>query len=710
MIPKSLSTAARFLLGLALILGLLSASVPPAPTFAQEGSETLPQPGIDYAPGEVLVKFSPDAVRAEAINSLEKLGVAPARSLSPELDVWTAEVGSELQAVERLLSIPGVEHAQPNYYYRATALPDDPYFDFQWAHERTNAQEAWDITTGSANVIIAILDTGIDESHPELSNKLVYPKDYVDFDNNPHDGNGHGTHVAGIAAGRGNNGVGIAGVSWGTRIMPVRVLDDNGSGYTTSVVQGIRWAYQHGAKVINLSLSGTFKDDFVQQAINEAYNAGTLVVAAMGNDFFEDNSAHYPAAMDNVLAVGATSRFDGRAYYSNTGSHIDVSAPGGAIIYDFYDGIFSTTPTYLTYSMAQDEIQTNYDYMQGTSMATPYVAGLAALIFSVDPGLSPAQVESIIKTSADDLGSPGFDNEFGYGRVNLQKALEKAMENIPELFSISNADGDNTYLVDWSDVSGATGYELQEDDNSAFSSPKLVYSGPFSQYQVNGQGGGLWYYRVRAVFGGWKGSWSVIKSTGVLPPAAPDLKPIVNPDKMDAYNIEWEPVAGVSGYVLQEADNPAFSNANERYRGTSLHYNVTGQRGGKTWYYRVAASNQAGVGPWSTIEITEVKPDVAPAPEWVNANISEDRNGQYELSWFEVPDATAYFLEQSQDSYFANPQKVYEGPAPRFSVLHQTVGTWYYRARAVTPEGMGPWGAFHTVIVFARNYLPVVRR
>jgi subtilisin family serine protease len=701
------STAARLGLALAVILSLFAAVFPPAASLAQAGPGT-PQAGIDYVSGEVLVKFSPDSVRAEAQGALAQLGVIPAYSLTAEVEVWKTAEGSELAVVERLNALPGVEYAQPNYIYRTAGVPNDPAYGQQWAHQRTYAEAAWDFTTGSSEVIIAVLDTGVDDTHPEFAGKLVHGKDFIDGDNSYRDYNGHGTHVAGIAAGQGNNGAGIAGVNWGARIMPVQVLNAQGSGYTSGVIDGIEWAVQHGARVINLSLSGPFFDQALQNAITAAHNSGALVLAAMGNEFTTDNSPRYPAAMTNVLAVAATDRFDGRAFYSNTGPHADVSAPGGEMSF-FHDvnGIYSTTPTYFV----DADTYTSYDYFQGTSMATPYVAGLAALIFGLNTGLTPTQVEGIIKSSSDDLGLPGADADFGYGRVNVLQAVQDTLISMIALAPISNPDGDGNYLVDWTAVNGATGYELDEDDNPTFSSPSRRYNGPESQFQVTGQPAGVWHYRVRAIFGSQPGNWSSTRTAGVVP-AAPVLKPVGNPDKLDAYRIEWVGAAGASGYRLEEADNPGFTGAIVRYQGPALKYDVTGQRGGKTWYYRVRAYNLAGSGAWSASAQTEVRPDVAAWPDWGDGYEiqNDDRNGRYEILWHAVSGAVSYILEQSLDPYFAVPQKIYDGTGPNFSVTGQAVGTWYYRVRAVTSAGMSPWSAAKMVKVDARIFLPVIRR
>jgi hypothetical protein len=196
---------------------------------------------------------------------------------------------------------------------------------------------------------------------------------------------------------------------------------------------------------------------------------------------------------------------------------------------------------------------------------------------------------------------------------------------------------------------------------------------------------------------------------GVVP-AAPDLKPVTNPDELDEYRLEWQSTAGASGYILEEADNPQFSGEGlrVRYQGAALSYAVTGQRGGE-WYYRVRASNQAGNGPWSGTVQTVVKPSAAPAPEFTKRLVANKyREGQYLLSWTTVAEATAYMLEGSRDAYFSSPEKVYEGDDTQFSVTGRGDGLWYYRVRAVTPSGKSPWS--ESVLVQIQVYMPQIRR
>jgi len=283
-----------------------------------------------YASGRILVKLAPDP-EISARSLMAELGVTLLDRLR-SLDVYVVAVtpGTELSTAARLSAHPLIAYAEPDYVVRAFIVPNDTYYaEYQWNLRHINADEAWNTTTGNSDVVIAVVDTGVDLTHPDLAGKIVAGYDFVNDDDVPSDDEGHGTHVASIAAAVTNNSEGLAGVSWGARIMPVKVLDADGNGFVSDVADGIRWAADQGADIINLSL-GTSEASFtLQDAVNYAYNAGALLVAAAGNQYQEGNPTTYPAAYDHVLAVAATDDHDNHASYSNSGSYVDVAAPGG---------------------------------------------------------------------------------------------------------------------------------------------------------------------------------------------------------------------------------------------------------------------------------------------------------------------------------------------------------------------------------------------
>jgi thermitase len=357
-----------------------------------------------FVPGEVVVKFK-DTTRA----NLSRFGVSHKKTVAG-INAMVVTTGADVQAtIKKLAADPNVLYAEPNYIARVSDAeqPNDPDFSKQYAPQITKAVEGWAIHSGKTDAVLAIVDTGIDASHPDLKDKVLPGYDTIDGDNNPRDGHGHGTHCAGIAAALTNNGVGMAGIAPDSKIFAVRVLDDNGSGTYANVATGMIKAADMGAKVISMSLGGPSSSKEIEDAVKYCQSKDVLVIAAMGNDGRETQS--YPAAIPGVLAVGSTDSADKRSSFSNMGKHISVSAPGSKI--------WSTLPTYKV-AMGQ-----NYGFASGTSMATPAAAGLAILVRSANPSFTSAQARSVIEKSADDIGPSGFDKEYGFGRINVLKAL-----------------------------------------------------------------------------------------------------------------------------------------------------------------------------------------------------------------------------------------------------------------------------------------------
>ncbi len=304
--------------------------------------------------------------------------------------------------------------------------PSDPRLDDQWALRRVGASCAWDRTTGSANVLVAIIDSGVDLTHPDLAGRLrADGYDFVDNDDDPRDENGHGTHVAGIIAATLDNEEGIAGLAPGVMILPVRVMNARGKGSDFSIARGIRFAADRGAQVINLSLGATLmvsadsSSPEVNDALRYAQDRGALIVVAAGNDYVPLPNA---IAVDNpdVLVVAATDSRDRKADFSNSGPWVGVSAPGVQIL--------STMPTYEVFltsdRVPRDErFRNGYDYMSGTSQAAPYVAALAALLFSAHPEWDAARVAQEIRAAATDIRSINPELQLGAGRMDACKSL-----------------------------------------------------------------------------------------------------------------------------------------------------------------------------------------------------------------------------------------------------------------------------------------------
>ncbi len=295
---------------------------------------------------------------------------------------------------------------EPDYVMNRAATSKDPSYSQQWYHQIIGTEDAWKVTTGSDNIVVAVIDDGIDLHHRDLKGQIISPYDVVLNSKSRISTGEHGTHVSGIIASTMNNGVGGTGIAPHVKIMPINVFDGEDALYS-DVIIGIQYAIEQDADIINLSIGGTEPSEMLNDAIQSAYKAGILIVAAAGNE--GENTHDYPAAYDHVLAVSATDSSDRIADFSNYGTDIDLAAPGSEI--------YSSVP------------HNKYEFWSGTSMATPVVAGVAALVWSANPSLTNAQVEEQLYRTADDLGPSGKDIYYGNGRVNASKAVEVIEKN-----------------------------------------------------------------------------------------------------------------------------------------------------------------------------------------------------------------------------------------------------------------------------------------
>lgn len=353
------------------------------------------------------------------------LGLKRVLPRAPRWHVLEVSTGADVASLaERLQQEPEVELAEPDYYAQPLAVPNDPLFSQQWHHRNTGqtggtagadagSTVAWDIWTGSANVTIAVLDTGIELSHPDLSANIASGGwDFIDSDATPEDTNGHGTHVSGIIAAQGNNASAVSGILWRAKILALKVCGTGGCPFT-AIANALHFAADNGAKVINMSLGGPSGSSLLEEAVNYAAAAGCVVVAAAGNDGTESPS--YPAFYSNVIAVAATNHQDALASFSQRGSWVDISAPGQDILSTYVGG-----GTVL---------------LSGTSMASPMVAGAAGLLFSLQPGLTAQEARVRLTSSAVniDAQNPGLSGKLGAGRLNVGAALALA----PQILSFS---------------------------------------------------------------------------------------------------------------------------------------------------------------------------------------------------------------------------------------------------------------------------------
>ncbi|MEJ2359126.1 MAG: S8 family serine peptidase [Deinococcales bacterium] len=408
-------------------------------------------PGRDYVPGEVLIGLDP--TMTVAINGGS--GLVPAAATLTAAEIQTAAqtlTKDHGLTIERALgdgvpvvvarttrSVPDtiqdlqadarVRVAEPNYLNQPLWTPTDPDYSLQWDMPQINMPAAWDITRGSGDITAAVIDNGFITSHVDLAANMLGGYDFGDDDSDPSPtASGycgeHGTHVAGTVAAVADNGLGVTGVAPGVHLLPLKIgqsttncpLPDSAllaalyyaAGYTMTGAG----ALPKPVDVVNLSLGGPSYSLLVDEAVTAAVGQGVTVVAATGN---ENGAILYPAALTGTIAVGAVDRYNVKAPYSNYGQEIDVVAPGGDETNHIEDGILSTGPT-----------STSYQYMQGTSMASPHVAGVVALMRSVNRGLNPDEARYILRNTATDLGLSGADTYYGYGLVNAAAAVQTA--------------------------------------------------------------------------------------------------------------------------------------------------------------------------------------------------------------------------------------------------------------------------------------------
>lgn len=366
-----------------------------------------------FAPEEIIVKFDFGATMEKIGNLNQKFGVGIKEYLSlPSTFVLKVPLGQEKRLAEIFSSLPMVQFAEPNFESEALFSPNDTYFNNQWGLPKVMFPQAWDISQGEQSTRIAIVDTGIDKDHPDLSGEIVLRKNFS-MASSDDDLNGHGTHVAGIAAAITNNNQGVAGGAFKAGLLSIKVLNDSGRGYNSGIANGLVWAADNGARVINLSLGGGSPSQTLEDAINYAWNKGAVVNCAAGNN--GNANRMYPAYYNNCIAVAATDSGDKKTSWSNFGNWVDVAAPG--------IDIFSTLPNH------KNKISSsrNYGSISGTSMATSFVTGLAGLIFSKNPGLTNSQVRQIIEETADQIEGTG--DYWVFGRINAYQSLLKLSDN-----------------------------------------------------------------------------------------------------------------------------------------------------------------------------------------------------------------------------------------------------------------------------------------
>ncbi|MBU0640529.1 MAG: S8 family serine peptidase [Planctomycetes bacterium] len=400
-----------------------------------------PDAGGSYATTHILVRLAPGIMPLEGASGQTTIDNGPIDALCDSWGVLHVEPFLAVRARNQMLAdqlglsrtyrlhvptgtdtaamadgftgVPGIELAELDGVGGiALTIPNDPAFGSLWNMHNTgqtsgtvdadvDGPEAWDIYTGSADLTLAIIDTGVQADHPDLNGKVIAGRNTYDDNFDTDDPHGHGTHCTGIAAAYGNNGIGVTGINWEVTILAMRCTSPTGSATESDCAEAIIWAVDNGADIGSLSLQFYTGTTTLEEAVNYAYGENVLLIAATGNNY--GNIVAYPAKFAHCMGVAATTHNDTWYTSSNYGPETDVSAPGKDV-----------------YSLWKNS---GYYTNSGTSMATPHVSGLAALMMSYNFALSIDQIEQMLKDSAEDKGDPGWDEQFGWGRINAEFAL-----------------------------------------------------------------------------------------------------------------------------------------------------------------------------------------------------------------------------------------------------------------------------------------------
>jgi len=424
-------------------------------TSAENKQSNHPDPAIQFVRGRVLVKFRDHIAPDHARQIVAALGARDADEI-PNIGLHILDLpleADEAAFARAMAQRPEVEFAELDRVLSADELtPNDPWYVDEWHLKKISAPAAWSSTSGNSNVIIAILDSGVDGTHPDLVSKMVAGWNVYSSNSDTSDAGGHGTTVAGTVAAASNNSMGVASVAWGCKIMPVRIVDSSGYTSYSLVASGLTWAADHGARVANISCSPIINSSAVTSAARYFQNKGGVVTSSAGNlgTFVSSPENAY------ILTVSATDTNDVLASFSNTGNAVDLSAPGVLIRTTALGG--------------------GYQSVAGTSFSAPIVAGVAALVMSANPTLTATQVQDILKQSADDLGATGWDSSYGWGRVNAARAVALAgggggtVDSSAPAVTISSPAGGAT-------VSGSITVAVSATDNVGVASVSLSIDG-----------------------------------------------------------------------------------------------------------------------------------------------------------------------------------------------------------------------------------------
>jgi subtilisin family serine protease len=434
----------------ALVGAALALAAGAAPSGAADELAVDERPAVA---GELIVKLRP-GVRRERGSALarEQGGDVVEELGARRLHRVRLPEGKRRAARRALARHPEIEWAAPNELLPPSALPDDPYYTAAWHLPKISAPGAWELATGDG-VTIAVLDSGVDAAHPDLRGKLLPGWNFHDDTPDTSDGYGHGTRVAGVAAAATGNALGVPGVGWNARILPIRVTRADGWASAWAIAQGLTWAVDHGARVMNLSFANVGDNQAIADAAAYVAQRGGVVVAGAGNCACDETTPDRA----ELITVSATLETDALASFSSRGAHVDLAAPGVRIPSTNAGG--------------------GYGSYSGTSYASPVVAGVAALLLSVDPSLDAPGVEALLEATALDLGAPGWDAAYGHGRVDAFRAVELAGRRPPQTADTTPPTAALVAPGAWAELAGTVTVDVAGDDDTGVSAVELRVDG-----------------------------------------------------------------------------------------------------------------------------------------------------------------------------------------------------------------------------------------